>query len=256
LNAPILLVDTHIVYGSILDEIERLGATDVILLGGTGAISDDVKTFLEGHGKTVERLAGANRYATAGVIAQRLADEVGSLTGAVIAVGTDFPDALSAASYAAMQGYPILLTRPTSLPGFTQDAIDDLNIQNLVVAGGEAAVSSGVFDALTVPGTKIRVSDTNRYTTAVAMAEHFNPGSRHYFLATGLDFPDAITGAVLAARQGTGVLLVWGPGSSPGLRVETFFTDYGVEGVTLFGGIGAIGAAMEAWMEDFFTPDL
>jgi bacillopeptidase F len=253
LKAPILLTDSNSLYGSVLNEIQRLGATDVILLGGTAAISDDVAAQLDGYGYNVERLSGNGRYETAAEIARRLKLEIGDLPDAVIATGSDFPDALSAASYAAISGQPILLVHPTVLPGSTQDALTELGIQNVTVGGGTAAISSAVFDALSVPGSKDRVFDTNRYTTAVAMAEHFDLGSNRYFLATGTDFPNAITGAVLAARQGVGLLLVYGPAGVPPAAVQDFFSANHVEEVVLLGGSGAICEAQENWLLDYFS---
>ena len=62
-----------------------------------------------------------------------------------------------------------------------------------------------------------RIAGPNRYATAVAIsAEAFPTGSGSAYLATGLNFPDALAGAAAAGFHGAPVLLV--PGTSiPGV---------------------------------------
>ena len=248
LNAPILLSPTASLHGVTEAEINRLGANRAILLGGTAAISNNVKEELEAKGLLVERIAGSNRYDTAARIAQRLSAEGAAFDTAFIAVGTNFADALAASSYAAIRGEPILLTETNSLPGATSDAISNLGITNSYVCGGTAAVSSNVFAQL--PGAE-RISGPNRYATALALANTFLPhGAQHVGIATGLNFPDAIAGGVWAANYNTGILLVDGSKNEPSSEVQTFISIQGISGVTLFGGSGAISNAMEEWFDN------
>ncbi len=250
MNAPILLTPQKTVYSSTLNEIKRVGAKRVILLGGTAAISDDVIPMLQKEGLTVERISGSNRFATAAAIADRLAVEIGPLKDAVIVTGLDFPDALSTAAYAAVHGQPILLVRQYHLPDSTKDALARLNIQNIIAVGGNSVIDYYLIERLNVPGTKIRISGNNRYDTAVAVAKHFNSTATHYYLASGTDFPDAITGAVLAARQGTGVLLVYGPGSAPMEKVQDFLVNNKTSAISLLGGPSAIGINLQNWFSN------
>jgi hypothetical protein len=60
-----------------------------------------------------------------------------------------------------------------------------------------------------------------------------------YYLATGDGFADAITGAVLAAKNGTGILLVR---SSLSTEVGDFLAD--VSELVVFGGTGAVSTAV------------
>jgi putative cell wall-binding protein/uncharacterized coiled-coil protein SlyX len=80
LNAPILLTQTNSIVSATIAEITRLKAERVIILGGPGAISDNVRGELERIGLAVERIEGADRYETAARIAERLASE-GAHTG-------------------------------------------------------------------------------------------------------------------------------------------------------------------------------
>ena len=165
----------------------------------------------------------------------------------MVAVGADFPDALSASSYAAVNGYPILLTRTDRLPSATEEALNELGIENTFVIGGEAAVGSAVYNQLPNPE---RISGDDRYQTSIALAEEFLPtGTSHVYMATGLDFPDAIAGGVLAAKNNSGVLLVRGTRSEPNTVVKQFLSDRNVRAVTLFGGGVAITSEMEQWFK-------
>ncbi len=234
LNAPILLTRSDQLLVTTKNEILRLGPSRAIVLGNVAAVSEQVKQELEELVAVVERIGGSNRFDTAVLIAERLIQEQGALgppNTAVIAYSHNFPDALAAASYAAANGYPVLLTRTDQLSGATLNFLTARDIDNTVVVGSEGVIGSAVMAALPNP---VRVSGRNRYETAVALAIHFDPGTSHFYVATGIDFPDAISGAVLAAKQNSGILLVQRT-AIPG-AVSSFINNYGVRQITIFGG--------------------
>ncbi|WP_226580912.1 cell wall-binding repeat-containing protein [Halobacillus litoralis] len=200
LDAPILLTKSNKLVSDVKAEVERLGAERIVILGGEGAISDYVRYQLEGLGLSVERISGKDRYETAANIAARLD---GNPSKAVVADGRNYPDALSAASYAAEQGYPILLTKTDKLPRDTKRALS--GIEKTIVLGGTNAVSEKVFDKLP---EAMRYSGVNRYETSAAIAKELVGDSEHAFLSTGGDFADALTGSVLAAKYKAPMLLV------------------------------------------------
>lgn len=247
LNAPILLTPTNSLNSATAAEILRLNADKVLLLGGTAAISDNVKLQLESMGLSVERLAGENRFETAVLIAQRLSQEGASFDTAFIAVGTNFADALAASSYAAIRGEPILLTSTNQLPTSTYAALTSLGITNTYVCGGTAAVSDTVFYQLPNP---TRLYGDNRYETGLALAEEFLPNTAaHIGTATGRNFPDAIAGGVWAAKYNTGILLVDGQGNAPSPALQSFIDSNNITAVTFFGGSGVVSSDMQAWFE-------
>ncbi len=228
-------------------EIKRLKAQRVILLGGPGAISDSVKKELERLGLTVERIEGKNRYETAACIAQRIAREGAVFDTAFIAIGTNFADALAASSYAAMKGQPILLTATNNLPQATKNAISDLGIKNTVVCGGPGVVSDSVFKQLPRPK---RVYGNNRYLTALEISKEFMPeNTKHVYVSTGLNFPDAIAGGVLAAKNNSGVLLVQGNHAVPIKQVQDFYRNREFTGATIFGGTAIVSSGLEQWFK-------
>lgn len=236
LNAPILLTEADSLVAATKAEITRLGATRVVILGGTGVISADVAEELEDMGLSVERISGADRFATAAEIAAEVAPTgVGTV---VLASGRGFADALAAASYAAINGYPILLTEKNSLPEATEKAIVDLGATKVIVVGGTGVIAENAVKDL--PGVT-RVSGSNREGTSVALANHFALQTSKYFIATGDGFADAITGAVLAAKEGTGILLV--RSSFPAV-VGDFFANNNVANAVVFGGTGVVSEAV------------
>ncbi|MDU5237178.1 MAG: cell wall-binding repeat-containing protein, partial [Finegoldia magna] len=96
LKAPILLVQKDQLDSVVAQEIKRLGAKNVIVIGGEKSV-DKTKDSLSQY--NVRTIAGANRYETSAKIAQ----EVIKLTGtkkAVIASGEVFADALTVAPLA------------------------------------------------------------------------------------------------------------------------------------------------------------
>lgn len=198
-NAPILLTDKDTLTGTVKKEIERLGAKNVIILGGSSAVSNYVEYQLEGMGLGVDRIGGDDRWETAANIAASLG---GSPAQAVVANGKNFPDALAVASYAARNGYPILLTDSDELPMATKNALK--GIDHTIVAGGEVVVNKDVFGKL--PSAK-RYAGETRYGTAATIAQELMPSYRAY-VATGTNFADALAGSVLAAKENASMVLV------------------------------------------------
>ncbi|SHF76463.1 S8 family serine peptidase [Ornithinibacillus halophilus] len=232
LDAPILLTRSNELLDSTMAEIERLGATEVIILGGTNAVSETVEATLADANLDVNRLSGETRYETSAAIANVIAPEG---TGqAVVVNGLDFPDALSVASYAASEGMPILLTRAENLPSGTKAAIAELGITDTIVVGGTQVVSNNVMKAL--PNAE-RLSGADRYATNIAVAEEFAVNNKHMYVATGKNYADALTGAVLAAKNDSGLLLV--SNEVPGI-VSNYVVEQQLVKLTIFGGTVAI----------------
>lgn len=246
LVAPILLTAPKALPAVTRREITRLGATRAIILGGVGAVSSDVAAALRAMGLEVERIAGSDRFDTAARIAARLAPN--GISTAVIASGRNFPDALAAAPYAAAAGYPVLLVESASVPRVAEQALRDLGVSETIVVGGTGVISSGVLSKLPRPR---RISGADRYETAVALARHFSPQGDRYFIATGRDFADAITGGVLAAQEDAGLLLV---STSVPNAVRTYLQQREAKSVCILGGTGAVSTATANALKDIVAP--
>jgi|GEM_PF-6922710 len=196
---------------------------------------------------TVSRLAGSNRYLTAVEISQQFAADV---PVAYLATGTNFPDALSAASAAARQGGPLLLTPPTALPQEVRDELQRLNPTLVVIVGGTGVVSAGVESdvaALLPSATVRRDAGSNRYATSRQIAEKgFLVGSTtSVFIATGADFPDALSASAAAGDSGMPVVLVNGNGTGIDTDTQALFATLGVTDVYIAGGTGVVSVSVE-----------
>ena len=193
---------------------------------------------------TVQRLSGADRYATA--VAVSATYPVG-VPVVYIASGANFPDALSAAPAAAHLGGPLLLTSPGSLPAIVHDEIARLQPTLIVVTGGTASISDGVYGELAGLADSIRRdAGADRYATSRAVnAAAFPGGSTGAYVATGRNFPDALSASAAAGSTNSPVLLVNGTDGALDGGTRTLINSLGVTHVTLAGGTAAVSSSIE-----------
>ena len=245
LGSPVLLVG-DVVEADLLAELARLRALRVLLVGGEAAIPAGVAEALTAEGYGVDRLAGEDRYATAAAVARAVGD---ASRRAVVASGADFPDAVSAAALAARGGMPLLLVGPDEVPAVTAAALADLAVEEVVLVGGPAAVSEDVAVALAGTDRAVRrLAGPDRHATSVAVAEAGVGLGLHparTWVATGTDFPDALTVGAAAAGAGEAVLLVDGR-SGPGTVTACWLASSGVERVVVAGGASAVSGSVAA----------
>jgi carboxypeptidase T len=128
-------------------ELRRLAPAHVIIVGGTASIGAAVANAVAALGPTVERVAGLDRYATAAAVASRF---LPTATTAVLAAGTNFPDALSGGPLAATLDAPILLVVPDVTPTqvATRDAVIAARPAVLVALGGQVSVRDAILNEL------------------------------------------------------------------------------------------------------------
>ncbi|MCW2724428.1 MAG: SpoIID/LytB domain protein [Frankiales bacterium] len=194
-SAPVLPVQAGAVPGPIADELTRLKPRRAWVVGGTAAVSDAVVAQLQTRGITVQRVSGADRYATAAAVQRQF---FASPAGAYYASGATYADALAGGAAAARRGWPLLLTAPGALPASTPVVGTDR-----IVLGGPVAISEQVRTRLQAR----RVAGADRYDTATAIAKDAFPRADVVYLATGLNFPDALAGAPAGFRDGAPLLL-------------------------------------------------
>ena len=154
---------------------------------------------------SVDRVGGANRYETAALITRDI-----SPGGRVfVASGQNYPDALAAAALAG-DGGAVLLTTAATLPAATRSALQRMAPAEIVVAGGDLAVSDHVVEDLRHYAPSVRrVAGDNRYQTAALLSElpPVRPGGTVY-VTTGTAFPDALAAAAQAGASSSPILLV------------------------------------------------
>ena len=138
-NGPLLLVnDSPTVQKNVAEAITKLKATKVVVLGGTGSVSDAAVKAVAGKA-TVTRIAGANRFETAAEISKNLFPEGKTSAKVYLANGITLVDALVGGTMT--DGAPILLTSGSgTLPAATLNEIKRLKPSEVVALGGEGAV--------------------------------------------------------------------------------------------------------------------
>jgi len=175
LNAPLLLTDSSTLSDGVLSETDRLGATEVWIMGSDKAVSATVEASLKKAGLSTERVAGVDRYATSAEAAKKVAELEGAVFAdkAFLARGDDLADGIAVSPVAYSNKIPVLLTSPNALSGAASDAITALGIKDVTILGSPSAIATGAEDSVggIVP-TKCRVGGVDRYETAQAIAEY------------------------------------------------------------------------------------
>ncbi|MGI6450101.1 MAG: cell wall-binding repeat-containing protein [Desulfitobacteriia bacterium] len=205
-GGPLLLTESSHLRPDVLQELKRLNASTVFILGGTTAIAADVDKELRNNGIQPYRIQGKDRYETAAGIALVAVE---NSSKAFLASGTSFADALSISAYAASKGLPLLLTDSKAVPQVTLDALKSMGVAEVTLIGGESVISPAVADQLQKEGYYVtRLSGSNRFATNSAILENLDFNTSQVVVATGMTFPDALAGSVLAAKGNNPVVLV------------------------------------------------
>jgi putative cell wall-binding protein/spore germination protein YaaH len=249
LGAPILLTDPTTLTAATAKELANLGAKNVVLLGGPAAIAPAVSTTLQQEGYTVTRYAGASRFGTAAEIAMALGDPSRI---AVIANGDSFQNALAVAPIAASQGWPLLLAngqnQTAPLTHSSIEALEKLGVTSVYIIGDTTEIPASISGQLTqlhIQSVRIQgqASAGPVYGTNLAVLEYFASkiSLSHLYLATGTDFPDALTAAPVAAESDSAVLLIPGTGPLESQETAWLSSQTGHVGVAdIVGGVDAI----------------
>ena len=208
-KVPILLTAPNSLAPETLQQLGEHGATSVVIVGGTAAISSSVETQLAGTAVqkcgggvaspaaniAVIRVGGTDRYFTAKAVAEKpglnLAGMLNTATDGttclpgktmILASGENFPDALAAGGLAytgtAAGGcgdgnpIPLMLTASASLSPQATGAITEMGINQVLLMGGTGAISQAVRTSLAgIAGLQVvNVAGTTRQGTAVALA--------------------------------------------------------------------------------------
>jgi putative cell wall-binding protein len=241
-NGPVLLTPQSGLDRNVASEIERLGATDVWLAGGEAALGPGVVSDLNGEGFTdghIHRRFGGDRYATAAAIGQ----EVGGST-VYIASSLSFADGVAVSGLAAYTQSPILLVRPDVAPQATLDALDALDPAAVHLVGGVNVISEPVKQQLEAATslTIDRISGDTRYDTSEAvgvLAREAGLDPKNVWVATGVNWPDALAAGPAAAKNG-GVLLL---ADASAAMIKDWIATESTTSVKVAGGQAAVSDA-------------
>ena len=241
-DAPLLLVSPTAVPAATATELQRLAPTAIVIVGGTAVVSPQVEQALQALLPTAElsRISGDDRYATARAIVD---SRFATADSVFLATGGGFADALAASAAAGSFGSPVLLVPPgaTTLDAATTATITGLGVTRIFIAGGDGVVSTGVEQAArALVGTDDvrRLGGSNRYATAAQINAYAFSSAETGFIASGLDFPDALAAAAIAGAQGAPLHL--SNGTCTATSALQHLVDTGVTSVTFAGGTGVL----------------
>jgi putative cell wall-binding protein len=263
-GSPMLLTTAGSLPTTVIATINTIKAANAglnaaVIVGGTGVVSANVEAQLTALGLTVTRLAGADRYETANLVAAAVkANNAGTVIGsfggyrtAFLANGNNFPDALAASSWAFKNKHPLFLTDGSSLTAGTKAAMTAAGVQQVIILGGLSAVSAeAATEAAGVTGviTTVRISGDTRYDTATALATTLATVDAAYktkaMLVSGTNFPDALSAAQLAGGSDSYAII---PVTDPlPAAVSTWMTanQATLTNVRAIGGTSAVPASV------------
>jgi len=238
-SAPVLITSSNELNGDTKSEIARLGAKTVYILGSNDSVSKAVEDELKGN-YTVIRIGGTGVFDTAVKVGEEVR-KIKQFSIVAIATQNDFPDALAIAPFSARDTMPILFCEKDKLRSDTKKALQDWGIKNIIISGGPGVVSNTVENELNSMGIKFeRLWGENRYTTALKVARRFETqiGYGGISIATGLDYPDALTGAVFAAKNNVPIFLTDKESMYAG--VIEYIKAQPVDKIYIFGGSGVV----------------
>ncbi|WP_139653429.1 cell wall-binding repeat-containing protein [Raoultibacter phocaeensis] len=253
LDCPVLLTPKEGLDASASQALSSLGVSHVVVVGDENAVSAAAADAIGAKGIAVERLGGADRYATQMEIYRYGADPSKNPEGrvlwgsdaVVLASGVSPADALSASPVAFCAKAPVFLA----------DASCSLNADQLAAlssAGGFATAlvmgdtnrvsKAAESAAAAASGRTERFAGADRYDTSARVAKW---GIQNGFLgswegsafATGQNPADALGGGALQGRERSPLLLVddgWCGYAMPNIKtvssVKVFGDRYAVSG--------------------------
>ena len=188
----------------------------------------------------VIRLAGSTRYDTNYEVV-KATHKAGQPV--FIATGADYADALSVAPAAAKEGGSLLLTSKNALSPKLVSLLKKDVPSVIYIVGGKGAVSAKVEAQLEDIADVERISGKDRYQTSLAVFDNFFAGDTFTdaFVATGLDFPDALSASAAAGALESPVLLVNGKTAKNLLpKMVEGLDNAKVKNVNIVGGTGAV----------------
>ena len=189
----------------VMDRMERMedAATPGVITKITWVLYDTLTST------EILRLAGAHRYETAFLAADRMKINLGieKFDAVVVASGTNFADALSGSYLAAVKNAPILLASGVDrVDELVKDYIlENLNPGGIVyILGGTGAVPAAFEDGLDDFDVN-RLAGGNRFETNLMILEEAGVGDKPILVCTGLSFADSLS----ASASKLPILLVW-----------------------------------------------
>jgi putative cell wall-binding protein len=210
----------------------------------------------------VARIAGSGRYVTSCMVANVMIETELAVWGAhseavFLASGENYPDAVSASALGAGTRWPVVLIDPINgLDPYAKATLKRAATVGSVMLGGTRAIPKVIHTQVSqVIGTvPIRLAGADRYATSVLAArfgvEQIRLSWDRVAIATGLNYPDALTGGVLQGRFNS-VMLLTHPTSLPASVGSVLAANKAtIYEVRYLGGPKAVTSGVRAKIED------
>jgi putative cell wall-binding protein len=202
-NAPVFLTFPPSLSPNADNELIKLGVKKAFIIGGPSSVSTLIEDDLKSKGIDYERIYGADRYQTS----MAIANKIGTENGVVVTTGNDFSDSLSIAPIAGKLQMPIILSQQNVLDSIQKKFISENTIPKTYVLGNTDIISDNV--ASKFPNVQRIAAEDNRFARNLDIINTFSNDINFStaILASGADFPDALSGTALGALNGNPIIL-------------------------------------------------
>ena len=203
-KAPILLTKTNDLPSHTMAEIERLNASEVVIVGGNASVSYSVDKKLKDKGLTVSRVSGSDRFATSMDLAKKLVNNKAS-NKLVLINGYKNTDALTVSSLATSGSLPVIMTDGNNISNSVKKFIKDNDIKEVIIVGGNSSMSESMMKQLNVKTRRIAGKD--RFETAIKIADEIYPDLKNVIIANGYNSIDALSAGAITNIAKAPILL-------------------------------------------------
>lgn len=204
-DAPILLVTKDSIQSEVLNEIERLGAKSVTIIGGLETLSEDVENELENQDLKVKRIAGKDRFETSEKLANILIEN-GDVKKIALVNGLKSADGLSVSSLATKEDMPVVMINNEQNNEKLKKKISDWEVKEVLAIGGKDSISDNTLNSINVK-KKSRIAGKDRYETSLKIANKSYKKAESVFLANGDSMIDALAAGAVTHKEKAPIIL-------------------------------------------------
>lgn len=239
-GAPILLTNNNSTPDYVINEIKRLNAKNIIVVGNESQVGSGAISALKKSGASVSRIGGNNITEISLNIAKAI-DEKHDVNKVYVANGSNGQiDALTIAAKAGEDKQPIILTEKNSINSSVYSWLKSESLSDAYVIGGENVVSNDVLNKIdgvvTADVSKNRVYGSDRHETNAAVINKFyhDKNLNALFVTKSNELVDAMTTGPLAATKKSPILI--NPTNYVSARHTELLNTYKTESVYQVGG--------------------
>ena len=196
------------------------------------------------------RLFGAGRYETMASIVQQSFPDAEC---AVVASGENYPDALVASSVAGANDAPIVLSQRDQLTADARSELSRLGVSEVIIMGGNAAVSEKVQGDIEAMGiTCTRIAGNDRQGTSIeALSALAQNQPELLVVATGLNFADTLSIGPLCYANGYPMVLTGWDKKLSEEQIAAIHEVDSISDILIVGGSNAVSDEVESQLADF-----